>query len=123
MLFRSDLKDIALPKGERDVDRWFNTAAGFNRVPAQQLVSNLRTFPLRFSGIRGDGRATWDLSAIKNFTVTEKATLQFRAECFNSWNHANFNNPDTNPTSSSFGMITGVSNDARNFQFALKLKF
>lgn len=123
VIFDGDLKDIPLPKGQRDVDRWFNIDAGFNRVTAQQLVNNVRTFPLRFSGIRGDGRATWDLSAIKNFSISERATLQFRAECFNAWNHANFNNPNTSVTSSSFGMITGVSTDARNFQFSLKLKF
>ena len=122
-IFTGDLKSIVLPKDQRDVDRWFNTASGFNKDTAQQLQSNVRTFPLRFSGIRGDGRATWDFSAIKNFPIAEKAVMQFRAECFNSWNHANFNNPNTAPTSSSFGMITGVSTDPRNFQFSLKLKF
>jgi hypothetical protein len=30
-IFNGDLHDIPLPKDQRDVDRWFNTAAGFNR--------------------------------------------------------------------------------------------
>jgi hypothetical protein len=121
-IFNGDLKNIPLPKDERTVDRWFNTAAGFNRNSQEQLASNLRAFPLRFAGIRADGRATWDFSAIKNFAVRETLTMQLRAECFNAWNHANFNAPDTNPTSSSFGRITSAA-EGRNWQFSLKLKF
>jgi hypothetical protein len=120
--FHGDLKDIPLPKGERSVDRWFNTEAGFNRNSNQQFSYNLRTLPLRFSGIRGDGRATWDFSAIKNFRLAEQTTLQFRAEVFNAWNHANLNDPRTNPVNSDFGRITGAG-DPRNWQFSLKLKF
>jgi hypothetical protein len=121
-IFTGDLKDIPLPKGERDVDRWFNTEAGFNRNPAQQLASNVRTLPLLFSGFRGDGRATWDLSAIKNFPIWETVTMQFRAEAYNAWNHPNFSNPNTSPTNTAFGRVTGAA-DGRNFQFALRLNF
>ena len=122
-IFNGDLHNIPLSKGERDVDRWFNTEAGFNRDSSQQLSYNLRAFPLRFGGIRADGRANWDFSAIKNFPIHEAVTMQFRAECYNSWNHANFNAPNTSPTSSAFGRITSTASDARNFQFSLKLKF
>lgn len=122
-IFTGNIDDIALSADERDVDRWFNTAAGFNRNSAQQLANNIRTFPLRFSGIRGDAQNRWDISALKNFLITERVNLEFRAECFNALNHANFNNPNTTPTSSSFGRITGTSSQARTFQFALKLKF
>ena len=62
---------------------------GFNRNTAQQLASNLRVTPLRFSNIRGDGQSRWDLSAIKAFRLTEGWTMQFRAECLNAWNHPN----------------------------------
>ncbi len=34
-----------------------------------------------------------------------------------------FSNPNTNPTSTTFGRITGTTSDARNWQFALKLMF
>lgn len=122
-IFNGDLHDIPLAKGERNVDRWFNVNAGFNRDSSQQLNYNVRTFPLRFSGIRADGRANWDFSAIKDFPIRESFSMQFRAECYNSWNHANFNAPNTSPTSSSFGRITGTASDPRNFQFSLKLKF
>jgi hypothetical protein len=122
-IFTGNLADIPLPKSQRDVDRWFNTEAGFNRVTAQQLASNIRAFPLRFSGVRGDGQASWDFTILKNFPVREKMTVQFRAEVYNAWNHANFNNPNTAPANTAFGRITGTSGDSRNWQFALKLTF
>src|SRR5262249_7350418 len=54
-IFLGDLHDIPLPKDQRYVNKWFNIDAGFNRVTSQQLGSNIRTFPSRFSGIRADG--------------------------------------------------------------------
>lgn len=116
-------RQVALGGRDRDVDRWFNTQAGFNRNSKQQLASNLRTFPLRFSGIRSDDQQRWDFSFIKNFPLTEAAKLQFRAEVYNAWNTTSFSNPNTSPTSSAFGRITGTTADARNWQFALRLQF
>ncbi len=123
VIFRGNIQDIALPKGGRSVDRWFNTDAGFERNSQRQLANNIRTFPLRFAGIRGDGQARWDLSALKNFRLREPVTLQFRAECFNAWNHPNLNNPNLAPANSAFGTINGQSPTPRQFQLALKLKF
>ena len=108
---------------ERSVDRWFNTDAGFNRISNQQLASNYRTFPLRFGGVRGDIQNRWDLSALKNFAITETVRLQFRAEAFNALNSSIFNNPNTAPTNGAFGRITGTQAQNRTFQFALKLEF
>lgn len=121
-LFTGNPDDIVLPKTQRNVDRWFNTDAGFNKNSAQQLASNIRTSPLRFSGIRGDGQARWDFSAIKNFGIREDVKMQFRAECLNAWNHPNLFTPNVNPTSSTFGMITG-QDVPRIWQMALKLVF
>jgi hypothetical protein len=122
-IFRGNLKDIPLSKDRKSVDRWFNTDAGFERLTARQLGSNIRTLPLRFSGIRGDGQARWDFSAIKYFPIRERFKFQFRAECYNAWNHPNLNNPNTTPTSTAFGAITGQSPSPRQFQLALKLTF
>ena len=44
---------------------WFNVDA-FNRVTAQQLVSNVRTQPTRFAEVRGPGYAVLDLGFLKN---------------------------------------------------------
>ena len=119
--FSGNVADIPLPKDERSVDRWFNTEAGFTRNTTQQLSSNIRTMPLRFGEVRGDGRATWDFSLIKNVRVA-RAVVQFRAEVYNAWNHPNFSDPNTNPFSTSFGRVTSAG-EARNWQFALAVKF
>ena len=121
-IFNGDLNNIVLPKDQRGVDQWFNVNAGFNRVTAQQLASNVRTFPLRFSGVRGPNQDRWDFSLIKNFKIKERFNTQFRAETFNAWNHPNLFAPNTDPTNANFGVIT--SQDAtRSWQFALQVKF
>ncbi|HET8547265.1 MAG TPA: carboxypeptidase-like regulatory domain-containing protein [Bryobacteraceae bacterium] len=121
-LFTGNPDDIVLPKSQRSVDRWFNTKAGFNTNSAQQLASNIRVSPLRFSGIRGDGQSRWDLSVIKTFSITERWRTQFRAECLNAWNHPNLGTPNTTPTNSAFGTIS--SQDVpRSWQFSLKVSY
>ncbi len=122
LFFNGNLKDVPLPKSERSVDRWFNTGAGFNRNPEQQPFLNLRTFPWRLSGVRGDGRATWDFSALKKFRICEPLTLEFRADVYNAWNHPNFSQPDTSPNSSTFGQVFSAE-PARNWQFGANVQF
>ncbi len=123
-IFLGDIKDIPLPKSERDVDRWFNTEAGFNRNSKEQLSYNLRAFPLRFSGIRGDDQRSWDFSIVKDFPLgRERVKMRFRADVYNAWNQTNFNDPNTSPTNSAFGRITGTAGDARNWQLSLRLLF
>ncbi len=122
-IFTGDIKNIPLPTSQRDVDRWFNIDAGFNRDSREQLGSNIRTAPLRYTGIRGDGQKSWDFSIVKNFALYESLKAQFRADVYNAWNHSNFNNPNTTPTNTAFGRITGTSGDARNWQLSLKMMF
>jgi hypothetical protein len=123
VIFNGDVKNIPLPASQRSADRWFNTDAGFNRDSTQQLGSNIRTFPLRFSGFRADVLSRWDFSMIKNFSITEKASFQIRAEVFNAWNHPSFNAPNLSPTSTAFGTITSTANESRQWQFSGRLKF
>jgi hypothetical protein len=75
----------------------------------------------------GPGQFDWDISAAKTTRVGgihENATLQFRAEFFNFFNHPQFNNPaiDVNQPFT-FGQITGMSVNPRLIQFALKYSF
>lgn len=136
-IFNGDLDQVLLPKGERSVDGWYRmipnpdaaTAATRPRVPygfewraANQLANNVRTLPLRFNGIRGPGQSRWDFSAIKNFKIMERATMQFRAETYNATNFANLSNPNNDPTNAAFGTITG-QDSPRSWQFALRLTF
>ena len=122
IIFNGNPDDINLPKSERSVDRWFNTDAGFNRNSKEQLANNIRTYPLRFSGLQGDGQARWDFTIIKNFKVHEKATMRFRAETFNAWNHPNLSTPNTSPTNTAFGRITS-QDPPRSWQMSLMLTF
>jgi hypothetical protein len=122
-IFVGDIKNVPLPKDQRRPGRWFNTEAGFERNNALQLVSNVRRFSSRFGGIRADGPNNWDLSIIKNTSITERTQLQFRAEAINALNHPQFTSPNTTPTSTAFGTITGEFAWPRVVQFGLKLLF
>jgi hypothetical protein len=121
-LFTGNPNDVNLPKDQRSPDHWFNVNAGFNRNSAQALANNIRVSPLRFSGIRGDGQSRWDFSAIKNFRIVERLTMQFRAECLNALNHPNLFAPNTTVTSTAFGTVTG-QDVPRTWQMSLTLKF
>ncbi len=90
------------------------------------------------SQIEGPGFKRWDLSLFKNFQLTERTRLEFRAEFFNILNHPNFNYPgfggngvnavsgSTDFTNANFGEIGSTRDnplDPRELQFALKLYF
>jgi hypothetical protein len=122
-IFTGDLANVPLSKGERSVNRWFNTDAGFERNASLQLASNIRRFPSRFSGIRADGPFNWDISMLKNTRLTERAQLQFRAEAINALNHPQFTAPNTTPTSTAFGTVTGEFAWPRVIQFGMKVLF
>jgi hypothetical protein len=122
-IFTGDLKNIPLPSDERTVERWFNVDAGFERDSRKQLGSNIRTFPLRFGGIRSDSQNNWDLSLIKTAQLTEGVRLQFRVETINALNHPQFWEPNTNPTSTAFGQVSREWSWPRLFQFGAKILF
>ena len=65
------------------------------------------------------------VSALKNFNITERFRLQFRAEAFNFTNTPVFGNPAGNIDSGDFGTVTAYAANARarEFQLALKLYF
>jgi len=72
----------------------------------------------------GPGINTGDLGLMKNWAFAEGWNLQFRWEMFNAFNHANFANPNTDPSSGNFGQITTIGPVApRVQQAALKLTF
>jgi hypothetical protein len=103
-------------KGDQ-LKQWFNT---------QAFVANaLGTFGTSSRNLlRGPGFSNLDFSVVRWFPITKREAqkLQFRAEFFNVFNHANFNNPNSSVSSSSFGRITGAA-DPRIVQFSLKFVF
>ena len=123
-IFNGNLKNIVLPRAQRSVERWFNTEAGFERDSAKQLGQNIQSFPIRFSGIRADGINNFDLSMFKTFRLRERLRAQFRLETFNSLNHVQLAAPDTTPTSTAFGTITGEKGHGqRQLTLAVKVMF
>jgi hypothetical protein len=106
----------------RDLTQAFDVTR-FDRVSADQLSQNYRTFPSMFQNLRSDAANNVDLSMIKNFHVTERMSMQFRFEAFNAFNRCEFAAPNVSPTSSAFGTISSQANTPRSIQMGLKLKF
>ena len=115
---RPDL--IANPNaGPHTPDSWVSRAA-FRRLnpvtQAGQFGSEGR------NAIRGPGTGNADLSLLKSFALRENWRLQFRAECFNVVNHANFGLPENDLASPNFGRVLEAGSP-RVFQFGLKLVY
>jgi len=79
----------------------------------------------------GPGVNNWDFAVLKDTAITESVNLQFRAELFNIFNHAQFLNPGGitgfdigtgAATTASFGQVSQTA-PPRIGQFALKLSF
>jgi hypothetical protein len=70
----------------------------------------------------GPGFNNWDLAFHKNTRFGEKMAMEFRAEFFNVFNHAQFTNPSGDINGSNFGQITNAR-DPRIGQVALKFSF
>jgi hypothetical protein len=115
-------QDVELPAGQRSIDRWFNTSL-FEKSTANQLSRNIITLSSRFAGIRGPGINMMDASVIKAIPMTERIKAQLRGDFINALNHKQFSNPNTTPTSASFGTITGTSQLPRTMQLGVKILF
>jgi hypothetical protein len=107
--------------------QWFNHNAFIAPPSASGFYGNVGR-----DTFIGPGLATWDFSVLKDTTIREGVSLQFRAEIFNLLNRDNFNTPNlivftppttSNPTglSGTAGAITSTSTSSRQIQFALKL--
>jgi hypothetical protein len=109
-----------------------------SQVVANPALATYGTLPRNF--LRGPGYINFDMAFSKTTAlVGERLKLEFRAEFFNIFNHANFQNPGnpavsgngTNPNSAQFGQITNTGSGAgstadpqqRIIQLALRLSF
>ena len=70
------------------IREWFNTGA-FAYAP----YGTFGTTPRFFSYLRWPGYQNWDTSLMKNWYFSESMRLQFRAEMYNTFNHAQFYAP------------------------------
>jgi hypothetical protein len=88
-----------------------------------RLENNIRYFPSRLPGFRGQNLHLWDLSVMKKVRISEGLNLELRGEFLNAFNHVQFNNPNTAPTNANFGRVLEQANLPRSVQIGLKLVF
>jgi hypothetical protein len=108
------LHDWHLESGQ-NLNRWFDTSAFAINAP----------FTFGNAGrnlLRGPRNTNLDFALYKAFKVTERFSLQFRAEAFNSTNTPAFGAPNAQAGSPAFGVI-GSAGAPRNLQFGVKALF
>lgn len=124
------LRNPNLSRGERTIDRWFDTEAIQNAIPGRFGNSGKGI-------IQGSGVNNWDVNLSKNFIFAERHRVQFRAEFFNAFNHAQFDDPILQPVvrdaagrvlNPNAGKVTSASDfgfrqTERVIQFGLKYMF
>jgi hypothetical protein len=129
----------SVTSGPHNVNQWLNPAA-FTSPPVATTVGQSNYSPIGGapSQFYGPGFHRLDFSLFKNFRITERTHIEFRAEFFNLTNTPNFSPPgfggngvsaapgSLDYLSSSFGVINSTrdgQNDQREIQFALKFYF
>jgi hypothetical protein len=146
-------------RGNRSRSQWapsLNANAGFDRpsmapgrthesavLGSPDLYLDPAAFVLQPAGTLGNlGRGTFtgpdlrtfDVAAMKNFHLSEKTNVQFRAEVFNLANRANFAPPNlqvfpgsataaSEQALSAFGRIRSTVTSARQVQFGIRVSF
>jgi len=77
--------------------------------------------------LRNPGRANFDMGVFKQFRVTERQSVQFRAEAFNVFNHTQFNGVNSNFGAYGASEVNvfrpGGAHLGRVIQFGLKWAF
>jgi hypothetical protein len=115
----ADLTGVASISGDRSkaaiISQYFNTQA-FARNALGTFGNTGRDI------LRGPGTANFDWSLFKNIPIAESRSVQFRAEFFNLFNHANLGQPVNSFTNPTFGKILSAGNP-RIIQLAVKVVF
>jgi Carboxypeptidase regulatory-like domain len=138
----SGADEVQITGTNNDTDRPNLTGGSFypsHQTPQQWLNASAFSTPSAFTFgnagrniLRGPGLGSWDFSVLRNFRLRESTSLEFRAEMFNILNRANFDIPQRNLSSASFGQIfntlqpeaglaSGGPGEPRELQLALRL--
>lgn len=102
----------------------------------QRPAGTFRFGTMGRNSLRGPGFQKADLAVFKDFKVTERFVVQFKAESFNFTNTPRFNNPSSNVSNmvlNSAGQIQSINNfmaitsafadSERKFRFGVRLSF
>lgn len=109
------VSDPQLSSDQRSLQRWFDTGA-FQNPPQFQFGNSPR------SVLRGPFQKTVDLTAAKEFTLTERLRIDLRGEFYNALNHANFDLPGHTLGAPDFGVILSTRHP-RTVQLGLRFSF
>jgi len=113
---RGNLVGNPSPSGfNPSIEQWFNTAAFAQPVLGQFGTVGRNT-------MRAPNTNNLDFALFKNFDLPRSMKIQFRLESFNTFNHPQFNAPDTSVASPRFGVI-GSAKPGRINQLGLKFIF
>jgi hypothetical protein len=118
---------------DRVADGNFDSDEMRDRIRARLPIFDRGAFLLPASGrgfygnsarniLTGPGNMTWNAGVHKNWSIQERARMQFRWELFNAFNRPNFSNPTTNIQSGDFGLVT-VAGSGRSMLFGLRLDY
>jgi hypothetical protein len=96
-----------------------------SQVQANPALATYGTLPRNY--FRGPGYINFDMTFSKTTAITERVKLEIRADFFNIFNHANFDNAGisgggNNPNSGQFGQITSTL-PPRIIQLAARFSF
>jgi len=105
---------------QRTIDRWFDTSCFVNH-PFGRFGNSGNGIVI------GPGVNSVDFTFMKSTAIPmrsrEPATLQFRAEFFNGFNHPSFGDPGLGAGTAQFGVIRSTRINGREIQLALKFIF
>ncbi|HEX3435223.1 MAG TPA: TonB-dependent receptor, partial [Pseudacidobacterium sp.] len=111
------------------IQNWFGTdpsatpcaSGGNNGVCAYALPAGNTFGNTRVGTERSPNFKQIDSALFKDFHITERHAIGFRADAFNVFNIASYGNPDTNITDSAFGNIADQGTPVRSIQRTLQL--
>jgi hypothetical protein len=112
---------------------WVNPAKGYFNTAAFTLPTSCNDNTPGWCGFGDTGKNAYfgpgvfgiDASIMKNWTLAQGKTFQFRWDAFNATNHPNFGGPAStvNQAAGTFGVISGTNGNPRIFQGALRFTF
>ncbi len=130
---------VKFPNSGDDISRWpawtgVQNLPGADYKPATSsdprngvyadFGNYLRRYPTRWANVRASRVNELNFGLFKSFTFSERVKAQLRGEFFNLFNHPRFGGPNTDPGSSSFGVVAPSQvNQPRVGQLALKVSF
>ena len=110
--------------GEGRSPLFLGVGSGEFRVGEETLVGEARQkIEQILPFLRGDYMNQLDLSLQREFRLSKQTRFQLRVDAINALNNVQWDQPNTDPTSSNFGVVTAQYNTPRWIQIQTRLTF